>query len=121
MDTSSLSTKKIKIVAIRYDFWAQNVPKMLLCNPVGGAHSAPPGPLAGFGGASQQGREGEEGGKGKVEEWREEGGRRKGRKGGEGGKGEVKEREEGKEEGKKEGIEGKGKGRWGAGIVVLGD
>jgi len=61
--------KRTKIVATRHDFWAQNVPKMLLRSPDS---------LAGLGRGT--GREGEERGEGKVKGWREEegGGRERG-------------------------------------------
>jgi len=89
-----LSTKKrTKIVATRYDFWAQNVPKMLLRpgfrpEPRWGRSQRSSGPLAGFRGRFAAGKGGGLNGKGREEEGGERGseGKVEGRRGQEGEK-----------------------------------
>ena len=63
--------KRTKIVVTRHDFWAQNAFASGAPNPAGGAHSAPPDPLAGF----KRPLRGREGWEGKVEGLREGEGR----------------------------------------------
>ena len=74
--------KILRLKCIKFDFGWGSAP-----DPVGGAYSAPPNPLAGFRGPTSKGRDGIGEGKGGGEREREEGEEGGGREGKRGGKG----------------------------------